>query len=205
MSVVLASLALALVLWLFVFVWTPLGFWGSMVVATATLGAVGLSLTRQDAAVWGEGRARPSSADLASGVVSALALAAFFHVGGWFLRLLWPQAGGHIGAVYGLDPTVPLGIVAVALLLVIGPGEELFWRLLVQQRLAGLLGPARGWIWTTAIYGLIHIVTGNPVLVLAALVAGAFWGWMWWRWRRPWSIIVSHALWDVVMFVIWPA
>ena len=200
-----AALALAAALWVFVFRWHPIGFWGSMVIATGLLGTVGLAATRRDGAVWGADRRVPTPGDLAWGAGSAVALAAFFHAGGWLLRAIWPGADGHIGAVYALDPTVPRAVIALALLLVIGPGEELFWRLFVQQRLASRFGPLRGWVWTTSVYGAIHLITGNPVLVLAALVAGAFWGLMWWWRPRPWALIASHALWDVLMFVIWPA
>lgn len=200
-----AALALAVALWVFVFRWHPIGFWGSMVLATAVLGAVGLAATRNDPVIWGTDRRLPTASDVAWGAGSAVALAAFFHAGGWLLRLMWPAAGSHIGAVYGLDPSVPLPVIALALLLVIGPGEELFWRLFLQQRMARQFGPLRGWASTTAIYGAVHVVTGNPVLVLAALVAGAFWGLMWWWRPRPWGVVISHALWDVLMFVVWPA
>lgn len=205
------SLVGALVLWVFVFVWHPIGFWPSMTLAVVVLGTTGLVGSLRSGAVWGpagDGGRRGAGlgwSDLAWGFGSALALAAGFHAGGWVLRALWSEAGSHIGAVYAMDTSVPPAAIAAALLLVIGPGEELFWRLFVQERLSERLGRAAGWAATTAVYAGVHVVTGNPVLVLAALVAGGAWGLMWWKVRRPWALLVSHAVWDVLMFVVWPA
>ncbi|MEW6047369.1 MAG: type II CAAX endopeptidase family protein [Bacillota bacterium] len=194
----------ALLLWAFVFIWHPIGFWASMALATGILGTFALAASRRSEQVWGPSCCRLNWLDLAWGAGSALVLAAVFHVGGWVLRSLWPGSAGYIGAVYTLDTSVPLAVVVAALLVIIGPGEELFWRLFVQERLSGWLGPGAGWAVATTIYGGIHVLTRNPVLVLAALVAGAFWGLMWWKARRPWALIVSHAVWDVLMFVVWP-
>lgn len=203
MTELAASLGLAAGLWVFAFRWQPVGFWASMALAAALLGSVGLA--RAWPSLRGGEVARPAAADLAWGAATAAALAAAFHAGGAILRRAFPGAGPLIAAVYGMDTAAPLPAIAAALLLVIGPGEELFWRVFLQQRMAQRWGPARGWAWATLAYAAVHLVTANPVLVLAALVAGGFWGLMWWRRPRLWGVVVSHALWDVIMFVLWPA
>ena len=43
------------------------------------------------------------------------------------------------------------------------------------------------------------------MLVMAALVAGVVWGGLYRLYpRRMWAIIVSHAVWDVAVFVWFP-
>lgn len=92
---------------------------------------------------------------------------------------------------------VSLGVVAVAL------AEELTWRGLVQQVLEERLGTKRGWLATTALYGLAHVPTvwllampgagKNPLLVLAALFCGLIWGFIVGRIQRLPPSLISHA------------
>lgn len=42
------------------------------------------------------------------------------------------------------------------------------------------------------------------ILVMAALVAGIFWGWMYYRFRSVAANVVSHVVWDIVIFLIIP-
>ena len=90
------------------------------------------------------------------------------------------------------------------MMFVIGPGEELFWRGFLQRRLQGLLGRRIGWLLATGIYASIHLATGNPILVLAAGVCGAFWGWLYLRYRSMLLNAVSHTVWDIIIFILLP-
>ncbi|HYM90444.1 MAG TPA: CPBP family intramembrane glutamic endopeptidase, partial [bacterium] len=87
---------------------------------------------------------------------------------------------------------------------VIGPGEELFWRGLVQWGLGRRLGPGWGWAMATTLYGGAHLAAANPMLVVAALVAGGFWGLLYLRTGRIAPLVVSHILWDLTVFLILP-
>ena len=49
-----------------------------------------------------------------------------------------------------------------------------------------------------------HQRLATLTLLLAALVCGLFWGGMFWRIGRLWPVIISHAAWDVLIFVIRP-
>ena len=56
----------------------------------------------------------------------------------------------------------------------------------------------------TGIYAGVHVFSGNVMLTLAALVAGAFWGGLY-LWRKDLaSLIVSHSVWSAVIFAILP-
>jgi uncharacterized protein len=87
---------------------------------------------------------------------------------------------------------------------VIGPGEELFWRGLVQRRLMRRFGRLRGTLLASSIYGAIHLVSANLTLTGAAGTAGLFWGAVFAREQRMSPLIVSHVSWDIWIFLIAP-
>ena len=92
----------------------------------------------------------------------------------------------------------------MALLTWIGPAEEVFWRGFVQRRFGLSLGGWRAFWLTTAIYALVHIWSLNLMLMLAATLCGLFWGWMYRRYRNVWPGLISHAIWDCLIFVVIP-
>lgn len=92
-------------------------------------------------------------------------------------------------------------------ILVIGLGEEIFWRGFIQKKLSGYFSPNKS-IWFTAIlFSLIHfyIFTILPVkigvsfLILIAL-AGGIWGYLFKYFDNVWSSAISHG---IVAFIIW--
>lgn len=91
------------------------------------------------------------------------------------------------------------------MLLLIGPAEEIFWRGYVQHTLSACYNPDKGLIITTLLYTLVHVASCNFMLIMAALVAGAVWGLCYRLFpNRFGAIILSHALWDVAVFVVFP-
>ena len=95
------------------------------------------------------------------------------------------------------------------LLFVIGPAEELFWRGYVQRTLSRVLTGKKAadiaFILTALVYALVHIWSFNFMLVMAALVAGAAWGFFYRLCPKALpALIISHALWDALVFVILP-
>ncbi|GAJ01964.1 unnamed protein product, partial [marine sediment metagenome] len=71
-------------------------------------------------------------------------------------------------------------------------------------RLGEQFGPVRGYILASLVYGGVHLWAFNFMLLAAALVAGLFWGAMFIKYGSVWPGIISHALWDAAIFVIWP-
>jgi hypothetical protein len=56
----------------------------------------------------------------------------------------------------------------------------------------------------TAVYAGVHVFSGNLILILAALVAGAFWGALY-LWKEDlWVQITSHSLWSAFIFAVFP-
>ena len=95
------------------------------------------------------------------------------------------------------------------LLFLIGPAEEFFWRGYVQRTLGKLLpgehASDHAFLLTAAVYALVHVWSFNFMLVMAALTAGLVWGLVY-RLRPAWlpALVVSHAVWDALVFIIIP-
>ncbi len=98
----------------------------------------------------------------------------------------------------------PRAEIAARLVGVIAPAEELFWRGLVQAGFMRRLGRWPGAAVAAASYGGVHLVTGNFTLFGAAGVAGAHWAALYAAGVPLGALIVSHAAWDVWIFLLQP-
>lgn len=181
-----------------------LDFWWWMSANGLVLSALGLALDRGLRREMADDLSRGWSAKIAGGLISAVALVGVFAVGQVVLRGVWPAAEGWIARVYELREGASTWRIGMLLTFMIGPAEEIVWRGVVQRGLVARLGPSAGITAAVAVYAGLHLATGNPVLWLAAAVAGAAWGWMYHRWRSLAANIVSHAVWDVTVFVLAP-
>jgi membrane protease YdiL (CAAX protease family) len=138
------------------------------------------------------------------GVVSAMALYAVFAAGRAAALGLFPFALEGIERVYALRSGVPLFRIVLLITLLIGPGEEIFWRGFFQENAGSGPGRAAGFILASLLYTSVHLASGNIMLMLAAAVCGVFWGWLYMRYRSPLLNIVSHTVWDLLVFVVFP-
>jgi len=201
-----ASIGLAFVLWFVMFVLQPLNFWVMLTFSTSLLSVVAFVLGRP---------LIPSreftAKNVLVGVLLAALLYAVFYLGNQFLLLvsrlfpsLLPDPARDIASVYanlgGLSPS----LVAFLLFFPIGFGEEIFWRGFVQRGFKQRGSATPAFVLTTLLYTAIHVPTGNPVLILAALTCGLFWGGFYWATGRLVPVLVSHMLWDPFIFVIFP-
>jgi len=190
------SLALASALWILVFVIQPLEFWVMLSLSTLTLFlvAVGINGVR--------GPLRFNSKLLLVGVVSGVLLYLLFYFG-FQVTKSSPIFSQGVGQVYGLR-TVPSYLIALALLFPIGPGEEVYWRGLIQRRFSEQLSSGTGLLITTCAYALIHLPTLNLPLIMTAFIGGLVWGFVYQKTGSLPTVIVSHALFDLLIFVIAP-
>lgn len=196
---VIWAILLATAVWVVIFAWRPANFWLLM---GAGVGALGLLALRIRGPFPLEEGMYPS--DLVIGVAAAAVLYAVFALGRIGVGRLVPVASAQIGSVYVLRSQAPWWLIAVLLICVIAPGEELFWRGLVQWGLVRRLGPGLGWALATGVYGGVHIVAANPMLIVAALAAGGFWGLLYLRIGRLAPLVVSHIVWDLTVFLVLP-
>ncbi|MEH7308379.1 CPBP family intramembrane glutamic endopeptidase [Neobacillus drentensis] len=92
----------------------------------------------------------------------------------------------------------------LALVLVAAPGEELFWRGFIQKRLNKKFKPGLSILTASLLYASAHIYSGSFLLVLAAYLSGLFWGYLYlWKKSMP-LVIVSHIIFDLMLFIILP-
>ncbi len=138
------------------------------------------------------------------GLLSAVFLYLVFFAGNFFSNILFSTADIEISGIYDFKGDASKLRIFALLLLVIGPGEELFWRGFLQHQLMRRFKPVYGFIIATLLYTLVHVLTGNFMLVMAAMVAGLFWGWMYYRFKSIAVNIISHVVWDITIFLILP-
>ena len=116
-----------------------------------------------------------------------------------------PFTVGQVQTIYKLGDNINAPLVGLALLFIVGPAEEIFWRGTFQRKLSEFWGKNWGFIGMLICYSLIHIWSFNFMLVMAAAVAGGFQGLVYRLFPKSlWALIVSHALWDVAVFLVFP-
>ncbi len=204
------ALTVAASLWFVMFSpWTApyVNFWTVMSLAACTLSFMafkGLGISGLASALR-MSSAREVFVQLALGVAIACILWGVFWVGDKMAAWMFSFAEGQVDKVYGMKDGSDPVVIGVLLLLLIGPAEELFWRGYVQKKLGDMAGTFVSMIITCIVYALVHIWSFNFMLVMAALVAGAVWGFLYW-WKPSWlpALIISHALWDAMVFVVFP-
>lgn len=141
---------------------------------------------------------------LTVGIGSSIVLYGICFVGNWVLYLILPGGMFELEIIYSLRSQLQPVYLGVLLIGFVAIAEELFWRKYLQSILMSKLGRKQGWYAASLIYAGIHIVTNNPILFLAALVAGLFWGWMYYRTQNIWVSIVSHVTWTMMAYFLFP-
>ena len=192
-------LGLALVFWTAIFGLKLVNFWIGMAVAASTLAFLSVRY-----AGWPVPKGDWSLRHLGIGVASALALYVIFFAGDALASWLFSFAKPEVADIYRIREEGTLWAITFVLTFVTSPAEEIFWRGFVQRAFMDRLGAIKG-LWAgAAVYGGVHLLSGNLMLMMAALVAGIFWGWLYMRTQSLAACIVSHAIWTVSVFVIWP-
>ncbi len=200
------TLPLAFALWFFAF-GVPWGnFWFKLVPSAAGLALIALVINRGKFAELFRFELR----HLWVGPLSAIILYVIFWGGKELAALLLPflflgfDPSSQIQDVYANKAQLDSFYIALLLLFVMGPAEEIYWRGLVQRALG-----ERYRVWmriflATGIYALLHVVASNFMLIVAAAICGFFWGWLYEREKSLVPVILSHSLWDLAIFVLLP-
>jgi membrane protease YdiL (CAAX protease family) len=137
------------------------------------------------------------------GVLSAVLLYVFFY-SGFQVTKTNPVFSQGVGKIYELRSTMPAFFIGLLLVFPIAPGEEVYWRGLIQRRFMEKIGSNAGLFLAASAYALVHLPTLNPPLILTAFIGGVVWGYIY---KRTGSLVpatVSHVLFDLLIFVIAP-
>lgn len=138
------------------------------------------------------------------GIIHAILLYLLSRFGMWLLVYLFDWAGPQIEAIYQTRNQASPYLIGALLFFLIGPSEEIFWRGFVQDKFLDKYGVKVGTALAIFLYVFVHIWAFNPLLLLAALVLGVHWSIMYSKFNSLIPGIVSHALWDALIFVILP-
>jgi hypothetical protein len=138
------------------------------------------------------------------GLLSATVLYLIFWIGKAVSAAILPFAGQQIGGIYDKGAGSSMWLIALLLFFITGPAEELYWRGYLQKNLMARFGRWQGWLLATVIYAAVHIWSFNFMLIGAAFVAGAFWGAMYLHLRNLAPVIISHSVWSMIIFAVFP-
>ncbi len=190
------AVLLAIACWAFTFGWAGGNFWVKIGLSVSAVCSYSLA--------WQRPQIPFRFRSFIYGLISAALLYAIFFLGDRLAPYLLPGAQGQVSGTYALGTGTGRWVVFLLLLLVTGPGEEIFWRGFLQSHLMEKWGAFPGYLAVSLLYAGVHIFSANLILVLAALVAGAFWGALY-LWKKDLLIqIVSHSLWSAVIFAVAP-
>ena len=140
---------------------------------------------------------------LAAGVGSGFALwagtLAFVAV-----AVRWQPFRADVAERYSRAAEVSLPVAIALSVLVAVPGEELFWRNLVQRRFgvsSEVVGAAVAWL----AYVAMNTASGSLPFIAGAVVGGAVWGGLAWWSGGIAASLASHGVWTALMLARPPA
>ncbi len=202
MKKVLIASSIAAFLWFIMFSpWTSIyiNFWIVMAFSATILWTMSAVFDKQFTKQFSL-----TAKDVLIGVASAAVLYFIFVVGNYLSTQWFDFAGSQIDGIYGMKEGQNMLLVGTLLAILIGPAEEIFWRGYVQKKIGTKYGEWTAVLITVLIYTLVHIWSFNFMLIMAAMVCGIFWGVLYKYHKNIVTLIISHAVWDLTVFVLLP-
>lgn len=188
----------ALTLWYITFSLSSPYFWISLSSSICILVAISVNIDRATFKCLSN-----VPRDYIYGFFYACILYVIFYLGNEISSII-PLQKQQIDLIYQNKNGISETLITFLLILIIAPGEELFWRNFIQRRLSNKYGYSYGYIISTAMYISVHAVTLNLMLTLAATACSLFWGAMYLKNKRITQTVVCHIIWDVAIFIIFP-
>ena len=212
------AIVIAFLLWFVMFSqWTAphLNFWWAMTFSACVLIALSRSKINNlpsllgkatgRRALLGNGAGERLLSPLFEAIIIASLLYLLFWVGDKLSQELFTFARPQVDSIYQMKDGTPSWLIALLLLFIIGPAEELFWRGYVQRTLTQRWTANAGFVVTTMIYTAVHLPSMNFMLIMAAFTCGFCWGLLYRLFPQHFpAIVLSHALWDAAAFVWFP-
>lgn len=138
------------------------------------------------------------------GIASGLVLYGIFWLGNLIIDSLnLNYFGKQVTKLYkDLSPKVIWHYILLVLIIV--PGEEFFWRGFIQKRISRYTN-----FWTSIgissiLFAIVQIYTGSTLLMIAALVSGLVWGYLYAKKKSLPLVIISHLTFDLLLLVFFP-
>jgi membrane protease YdiL (CAAX protease family) len=159
----------------------------------AALAAGRTPLSPNAAVVWA------ALAGLSAGAVLYLATAIVV-----IMARRWPALDRHVVEIYGHLRGLSFPVALVLAAGVTASGEELFWRGLVQGRLASAIGWPLAALVTWAAYVLANVSSERAPILAGAVVGGAVWSGLALWTHGVLASLLCHSLWTALMLVFPP-
>lgn len=194
----LLSLPIPFLLWFITFYLRPISFWIGIMSSTFVL--LIISRAMNSFAV------NPHLFRINSfvlGLASSPLLYLVFAGGNLFLDVTGIDPSG-VSGVYSLKSEIDPSLLWLLLVFPIAVGEEAYWRGLIQRYASIKWGNYRGYLLSTSAYAAVHISGLNFALIVAALTAGIFWGFLYLKTESLLATTASHAFWNLLIFMILP-
>ncbi len=194
-----ALYALASFFWFLIFGIKAVNFWYGMAIAASTLTLLsfmvnGIPLKRADF----------NYKSIFIAIVATFILYLLFYLGNELAKLLFPFAEKQVTHIYDIKNEANYYAILFILLFITSPCEELFWRGYLQSFTVQKFGIYKGNFLSAFLYGAVHLFSLNLMLFLAAFVAGLFWSFLYSYTRNLFVCILSHCLWTVSIFLLFP-
>ncbi|WP_347549701.1 CPBP family glutamic-type intramembrane protease [Pseudalkalibacillus hwajinpoensis] len=168
-------------------------FWPFFTVSLLSLGIFSFRSTKWKA---------PSIKHAVLGVGSGILLYLVFYFGKLIMLAIFPESITQLEDLYGLVAP-EIGWHYLSLILIIIPGEELFWRGFVQYHLEKMNVPFPV-VLAAIFYMSAHLYAGALLLLVAALLAGSIWGYLYKRTVNLTVPLLSHLVFDLLLLVFFP-
>jgi len=203
LSINYIAILLAALLWFVMFSpWTAiyLNFWLTMSCSALLLTIIAFTI---DKALLQQ--IKFSWKGLLLGMAIATVLWCVFWIGDKLSQIIFSFARSQVDNIYAMKEGNKPYMIGALLLCLIGPAEEIFWRGFLQRRFSEKMGANVAMVVTLICYTLIHIWSFNFMLIMAAFTAGLVWGLLYRLIpNQLFALVVSHAIWDLLAFVIIP-
>lgn len=171
-----------------------LPFWPMFTVALFILSALSIYKKRFNYKINGT--------SIGFGILSGILLYFVFAIGKQILIAIGLPVTDDLQDLYAFVSPTQIWHYFVLILIII-PGEELFWRAYLQPSLSEK-SAWKGIFYATLLYASAHIYSGSTMLILAAIVGGLYWGVIY-AWKKNIVInIISHFTFNLFLLVILP-
>ena len=189
----------AVFLWHLMFVVKPFNFWLMMSLTTFSLIIVSCFLNYPVFTLkeW-------NTKNISIGIISAIVLFFIFYAGNEVTKFIMPEKLSQIQQIYETKSSMSPVLIGMFLIFPIASGEEIFWRGFLQKYYSKKADKKKAFIIVLAAYTIVHMSTGNTMLILAAFVCGFFWGALFYFTKSVVPGVISHMLWDPLVFIILP-
>ena len=198
-------LFLAFILWGIVFAIKPFNFWVSMSLAVLILIFIVLLF---DKTVFF--KIKISYKNILYSSLSSLFLYFIFFIGNKVLILINSKFEilnnrlMFLNNIYANKTGLSPFVISVLIVFPIAFGEEIFWRGFIQNNLEDHMNKVFAFLFTALLYTAVHIISFNPILIIAALTCGLFWGFIYMKTKNLTLVLFSHIFWDIMIFILFP-